>query len=100
MGAPAATIGFLSCGTASGSSPTLDVQIQHSIDNTNWISLYTFTQVTASNAVLYAVPTTFNTPVLPYVRFYATVGGSGGPSFASVVCYLLCQYISRQTVFA
>lgn len=38
---------------ASGTTPTLDVVVQHSIDNgTNWFTLTTFTQATAATTAL------------------------------------------------
>lgn len=72
----------LQCGTATGTSPTLDVTIQTSYDNDTWYTLSTaFTQVTTSDAAeLVHCDTITNEvcvhPLLPYVRAVGTVGGT------------------------
>ena len=82
-------IGFLSVSAVSGTTPTLDLTIQTSHDNTNWVTVFTFTQVTSATT-LYAVPTTFNTPFLKYARAVGTVAGTT-PSFAITSCALFFQ---------
>lgn len=79
-----------SLGTVTGTSPTLDITIQHSIDGTNWITLIAVTQRTAAHAstVLHtfaAAATDYLKPLLPYVRASYTIGGTNTPTFNTVV---------------
>ena len=60
---------------ASGTTPTLDITIQESIDKVNWYSLGTFTQATGvtNEQKKFADPA-------PYIRGLWTIGGTT-PSF-------------------
>lgn len=73
----------LSVGTVSGTSPTLDVKLQDSPDDSTFtdISGATMTQVTASNK--FEVKT-FGGRVNRYVRAVATIAGTS-PSFVLAV---------------
>lgn len=61
---------------ASGTSPTLDVLIQDSLDGTNWNTIGTFTQKTAAAREVINV----TTPFADRVRVLYTIGGTT-PSF-------------------
>ncbi len=76
---------ILENGTTSGTSPTLDVKIQESDDNSTFsdISGATFTQLTAAGAERILV----RNRTKRYVRAVATIGGTS-PSFACMV--LIC----------
>lgn len=78
-------------GAVAGSSPTLDITIQHSVDDTNWVTLIAMTQLTAaaSETKFASSATDYLKPILPYVRASYTIGGTGGPSFAGVTLKLL-----------
>lgn len=68
---------------ASGTNPTLDVVIQHSLDGTNWFDLMTFTQRTAAGSEYKVVSETQGTTVNVVgdrLRAKYTVGGTT-PSF-------------------
>jgi len=69
----------------SGTSPTLDVKLQESANNSDWsdISGATFTQVTDGGAALEKISINTN-DVERYVRAVATIGGST-PAFVSAV---------------
>jgi hypothetical protein len=75
-------VGSISVTAASGTSPTLDVIVQHSSDGSTWSTLGTFTQATGttSEAITVASGTTVNR----YVRATATIGGTT-PSFTFAV---------------
>jgi len=66
---------FAEVSAASGGSPTLDITIQTSHDNTNWASLSTFTQITAASNSIKAV-----TNYGKYIRASYTIAGTT-PSF-------------------
>ena len=74
--------GFLIVSAASGTSPTLDLKIQHSADNTTYADLLTFTQATATTSEIKAVAT--STTVNRYLKVSATIGGTS-PSFTTIV---------------
>lgn len=61
---------------ASGTTPTLDVLIQDSLDGTNWNTVGTFTQKTAAARQVIDV----TTPFADRVRVLYTIGGTT-PSF-------------------
>lgn len=87
-----AWVAQISCGTVTGTSPTLDVTIQQSLDGTNWSTLIAFTQITSSNAVelKYAASSAdYAKPLLNYVRCAITVGGTDTPTFNTVTVRLL-----------
>lgn len=86
-------VGYLSVGTITGTTPTLDVTIQHSADGTNWVTLCTFTQLTGASGntaqhVFAAAATDYLRPLLPYVRVTHTAGGTL-PVFNSLTVNLL-----------
>jgi hypothetical protein len=93
-----AWVGVVTVGTISGSSPTLDITIQHSSDGTNWVNLIAFTQLVSGSASttthrFAAAATDYLIPLLPYVRASYTIGGTGGPTFNNVtVRFLLDEY--------
>ena len=60
----------------SGTSPTLDVVIEDSLDGSNWNTLGSFTQATGSAREVINVTTPFG----PYLRASWTIGGTT-PSF-------------------
>ena len=74
-----------------GTNPTLDVKFQDSADGVTYADMgYSFTQVTASNAVATLSLSAF--PLLavmtaagrPWVRVVKTIGGTASPTFGSV----------------
>lgn len=67
---------------ASGTSPTLDLKVQESADNSTWADLITFTQATAATAERLHVTGT----VERYVRAIWTVGGTS-PDFSFAVTF-------------
>ena len=67
---------ILSVGTATGTSPTLDIKMQHSPDTTFWIDGVTMTQ--ATGATTEEKPLTL---ISRYIRFVATIGGTDTPTF-------------------
>ena len=71
---------YLQVTAASGSSPTLDIVVQHSADDSTFTTLATFTQATAIGAERKTASGTVNR----YLRVAATVGGSS-PSFTYTV---------------
>lgn len=83
----------LNNGTTSGTSPTLDVKIQDSADNSTFADVtgLTFTQVTAAltNPVTLQVDPR---AVRRYIRAVATIGGTT-PSFA---CSVSVHIINRE----
>lgn len=68
---------------ASGTNPTLDVIVQHSIDGSNWFDLITFTQRTAAASEMKSVSEEQGTTVTAIgdrLRVKYTIGGTT-PSF-------------------
>src|SRR5687768_8292984 len=81
----------ISTGTRTGTSPTLDVLVEHSENGTDWLTLATFTQITGASAhevKFAAAATDYLKPLLPYARASYTVGGTGTPTFNSVTVKL------------
>jgi len=69
---------------ASGTNPTLDVVVQHSIDGSNWFDLLTFTQRTAAGSELKVaseIQGTTVTAIGDRLRAKWTVGGTNTPTF-------------------
>jgi len=67
--------------SAAGTSPTLDITIQHSANGTSgWTTFYTFDQITAAGVYYGQVS---NDGDKPYVRAVSTVGGTS-PVFGNV----------------
>lgn len=77
--------GHLHVFSKSGTSPTLDVKIQHSTDNSTWVDLITFTQATdiTSERITVAAGTT----VRRYLRAIRTIGGTSTPTFSVAVSF-------------
>jgi len=74
--------GVLHVTGVSGTTPTLNVKIQHSTDNSVWVDLITFTQATAATSERLTVTGTVNR----YVRAIHTIAGTS-PSFTYVVAF-------------
>jgi hypothetical protein len=82
-----------SSAATAGSSPTLDVKIQDSADNSSFadVSGLTFTQVTdAASVQLLRVPKS----VRRYIRAVGTIGGTSSPAFT----YGLTMVAVRKTI--
>lgn len=71
-------VAVLQVSAASGTTPTLDVKLQHSSDGTTWADLATFTQQTTVNGEYVTVAS--GTTVNRYLRALWTIGGTT-PSF-------------------
>lgn len=66
-----------------GTTPSIDWKVQHSVDNSVWVDLFTFTQATDKTSQRMTVTGTVNR----YLRAIRTVAGTGGPSFdCAVAC--------------
>lgn len=80
----------LEVGAVSGTSPTLDVKLQESADNSAWsdVTGTTFTQVTAANNSQIMRVEGLGTSRKRYLRVVATVGGTS-PNFTAAVNILL-----------
>jgi len=74
---------FLIATSVSGTSPTADVKIQHSADNSTWVDLVTFTQVTAASSEIKEVEA--GTTINRYLRVFNTIGGSSTPTVNAIV---------------
>lgn len=66
----------LHVGTVAGTSPTLDVTVTHSDDDTTYATLATFPQITAGSKVEFRTVETSKR----YIKAVATIGGTA-PSF-------------------
>lgn len=71
---------LLTTGVATGTTPSLTVNIQDSLDGVNWSTVTSFTAVTASNASQYV---TITTPLALRLRFSYVISGTT-PNFAGV----------------
>ncbi len=76
-------VGHIHVFSRSGTSPTLDVKIQHSTDNSTFADLITFTQATAATSQRISVTGTVNR----YTRETRTIGGSSTPTFTYAVAF-------------
>lgn len=74
--------GFLIVSSASGTSPTADIKITHSADNSTYADLVTFTQATSATSELVQVAK--GTTVNRYLKVEATIGGTS-PSFSAII---------------
>lgn len=83
-------VALLEVGAVSGNSPTLDVKIQESADNSTWTDIpgAAFTQVTVDDNSQVLRIEGLGTSRKRYLKAVATVGGSS-PSFITVVEILL-----------
>lgn len=91
-----AWVGVVSVTTITGTSPTLDIVLQHSSDGTNWVTLGTFSQLVAGSAnstahLFAAAATDYLRPLLPYVRASYTIGGTSTPTFNAVTVKLMIE---------
>lgn len=76
----------LNCTAAAGTSPTLNVIIEDSVDGgNNWNTVGTFTQLVAAGRQVLNVPAPFG----DQVRISWTIGGSAGQSFTFAVDWTL-----------
>lgn len=73
--------GYLQVTAVSGTSPTGDMIIQHSADDTTFATLVTFAQATAVSAQRITVSGTVNR----YLRVARTIGGSSTPTVTYTV---------------
>lgn len=75
----------LDCGAATaGSSPTMDIKIQDSADNSSFADLspaFAFTQVTNAASVQKKVLSKDAAVVRRYIRAVKTIGGTSSPAF-------------------
>ena len=80
---PAKVLSFyVTSDTPSGSSPTLDITIQASYNNSDWVDEGAAeTQLTAAAANLYTP-----TVIAKYYRLDLVIGGSSTPTFGSLLC--------------
>lgn len=67
----------------SGTSPTLDTKIQHSVDDSTFADLITFTQATTVGSERKTVTGTVNR----YLRESRTISGSATPTFTNAVAF-------------
>lgn len=79
-----------------GTTPTLDVTVQHSADGTNWVTLTAVTQRTDSHAntllhTFAAQDDDYLRPLLPYVRAIYTIGGTDTPTFNDVTVKIIVE---------
>lgn len=83
-GLPAKLLFFLNCTAASGTTPTLNVTIEDTLDGSTWRAVATFTQKTAASTEYIAIPTT--APVADRIRVRWVIAGTT-PSFTfSMTC--------------
>jgi len=66
-----------------GTTPSITVKVQHSVDNAVWVDLATFTAATAETAQRVEIAGTVNR----YVRATWTITGTAGPSFTFAVAF-------------
>ena len=74
---------FLIVTSASGSTPTLDVKITHSADNTTYADLVSFTQVTTSAGAEFK-SVAKGTTVNRYLKVVATLSGTS-PNYNAII---------------
>jgi hypothetical protein len=71
LGGPSLMAGALTVTTLTGSSPTLDLIVQTSVDDTTWVTAKAYTQATGATA-----ETPLPYPVHRYVRINRNYGGT------------------------
>ena len=76
---------YLKAVNLAGSSPTLDVKIQHSDDESTWIDLDTFTQATTGTSTQLKMQNSASVHVLRCIRAVATLGGTASPSYNTTI---------------
>jgi hypothetical protein len=76
---------LLNVTAVTGNTPTMDLLVQHSLDNITWITSATFTQATTTGTELKTVATPFGSRM----RLSYTIGGVADPDFTFTVTTLL-----------
>lgn len=74
---------FIIVTSVSGTSPTADVKIQHSADNSTYADLITFTQATSATSEIKTIAN--GTTINRYIRVHNTIGGSSTPTVNAIV---------------
>lgn len=68
-----------------GTNPTLDLDLQSSLDNTNWVTVKSFSQLTdtgnAAITVAKSEDATTGVSWGPYLRIKWTIGGTNTPGY-------------------
>jgi hypothetical protein len=76
---------LLNVTAVTGTDPTMDLVIEHSLDNTTWISAVAFTQAITTGNELKTVATPFGSRM----RLNYTIGGVADPDFTFTVTTLV-----------
>lgn len=76
-GPAVALIAQLNVTAVAGTTPTLNVVIEDSVDGVNWNTIGTFTQKTGVSREVIRI----STPFASKLRATRTIGGTAGPSF-------------------
>lgn len=83
-------------GTVTGTSPTLDIDIEVSADGTNWLLLDEPAQLTTTNDTE-TIPFklieagTNGGQLMPYIRATKTIGGTDTPTFNNTTVFILVE---------
>ncbi|MEW5820327.1 MAG: hypothetical protein AB1782_09065 [Cyanobacteriota bacterium] len=83
VGENAESVIYLDVTAASGTSPTLDVSIQDTIDGTNWDTVASFTQATSTGREVKRINNYSR-----YMRISYTIGGTDPDFTFSVSAYM------------
>lgn len=75
-GRPEDFIFWMDADAVSGTTPTLDVKVQHSPDRKNWKDLEAFTQVTTTDGIQTFHQQNLTTHVMRCIRVVLTLGGT------------------------
>ncbi len=81
-------------GPVTGTNETLDITVEHSADDTNWLTRATHPQITDTTGRLGTGVDVYPVPIdtyFRYIRVVLTVGGTGTPNFGAVVVNLTKQ---------
>jgi hypothetical protein len=76
---------LLNVTAVTGTSPTMDLIVEHSLDNTTWVTAATFTQATGVTTEIKTIATPFGSRM----RLSYTIGGVADPDFTFTVTTLL-----------
>lgn len=77
---------FAATQTGGATSPTTQIKLQTSMDNTNWIDLVSSTQLTADSSKYETKDhSTPSTPLCKYVRAITVLGGGTVPNHTATV---------------
>jgi len=83
--AASAVVQVIITATPAGTTPTLDVRIQHSADGVNWATLLDMTQITKTGTYpqnyVQAIPTATVCAFGRYLRLQYKVGGTDSPEW-------------------